>query len=177
MSDKSNKCEHYYDGLCMCNPISNNDGVLLGYEECNKISNRCFWLTGQLFQAKHAELKNKHDKEKLDSELQQLKVENEDLKQECDLYKTWYRAKHDDLKNFLGQVKAENEELRKIQIGHCQGENLYNLYQYKQCLDEIKEICHNCWNCCDCKKCEYYEDCEGYLSSLILQKIEKVKGK
>lgn len=49
--------------------------------------------------------------------------------------------------------------------------------KYKQCLDEIKEICHNCWNCCDCKKCEYYEDCEGYLSSLILQKIEKVKGK
>lgn len=44
----------------------------------------------------------------------QLKAENEDLKQECDLYKTWYRAKHDDLKNFLGQLKESNKTLNDM---------------------------------------------------------------
>lgn len=49
-----------------------------------------------------------------EEEYNQLKAENEDLKQECDLYKTWYRAKHDDLKNFLWQLKESNKTLNKM---------------------------------------------------------------
>lgn len=37
--------------------------------------------------------------------------ECEELKNELDLYKTWYRAKHDDVKNLLGCYRKALEEI------------------------------------------------------------------
>lgn len=55
--------------------------------------------------------------------------ECEELKREIDLYKTWYRAKHDDIRNLLGSYRKECEELKKIKS------------TLKKALDEIAEHC------------------------------------
>lgn len=47
-----------------------------------------------------------------------------------------------DLSDLARQLQAERKkvkELEKIQLGYCQGENLFNLYQYKQAFDEIEK--------------------------------------
>lgn len=65
----------------------------------------------------------------------------------------------------LQQLKQENEELRKIQIGFSQGENLYNLYSYQNCIDEINKVCqvnaiNTCWTALNqCDNCEEKEEC------------------
>lgn len=135
--------------------------------------------------------------------VQQLKQENERLKQECDLYKTWYRAKHDDLKNFLGQLKAENTKLKNIikemeenlddwisdvsilytyddgkpnnlDELQCCMEQVHKEWQnYKKCFNEIK----NCIECSNCKydKCDDYKACSPVKCDEIYKLIEKAK--
>ena len=45
--------------------------------------------------------------------IKKLQQENGELKNELDLYKTWYRAKHDDVKNCLGCYRKALEEIEK----------------------------------------------------------------
>lgn len=148
------------NGLCR-SPINTND------KYCDEIPiERCYYK--QLQQLKYdvecAELRNKYDKEQFDNELQRLKQENENLKQECDLYKTFYRAKHDDLKNFLGQLKTENEELRKSNTSNAKAFLKENKEKHKllDCLDEIEEILN--------KNLSYYE-----MRNEIVKFIKQVK--
>ena len=54
--------------------------------------------------------------------MEQLKAktqECEELKKELDLYKTWYRAKHDDIKNTLGRYHKALEEIEEIVKQTC----------------------------------------------------------
>lgn len=46
--------------------------------------------------------------------LDQLKAENNELKKELDLYKTWYRAKHVDIINLLGSYRKALEEIEQF---------------------------------------------------------------
>ena len=43
-----------------------------------------------------------------------LSQECEELKREIDLYKTWYRAKHDDIRNLLGSYRKALEEIEAV---------------------------------------------------------------
>lgn len=45
---------------------------------------------------------------------EQLKREYEKLKQELDLYKTWYRAKHGDIKNTLERYYKALDEIERV---------------------------------------------------------------
>ena len=51
------------------------------------------------------------DKDKIITE---LKAENEKLKAECDMYKTFYRAKHSDIKCLFIKYKQTLQEIKKI---------------------------------------------------------------
>lgn len=115
------------------------------------------------------EKKCKYIKDCYYKQLQQLKIENELLKNERTI----------DLRNQLEQLKAENEELKfkldmQESIGYplcftcivddceCNKSKLY-----EQCLDEIEEIC---------KKSHTTEQQYYYRTSdTILQKIKEVK--
>lgn len=52
--------------------------------------------------------------------IKKLQQENGELKNELDLYKTWYRAKHDDVKNCLGCYRKALEEIEK----YCNNQKL-----------------------------------------------------
>lgn len=47
-------------------------------------------------------------------EIDRLKIEVEQLQAGKSFYKTWYRAKHSDVENELGRLKAENEKLKEV---------------------------------------------------------------
>lgn len=72
----------------------------------------------------------------LEKTIDNLKAENEILEKD----KANLDVIIETLKAQFKQLKEENGELKKIQLGFSQGENLYNLYRYKQALQEIKEI-------------------------------------
>ena len=73
--------------------------------------------------------------------------EIEELKKELDLYKTWYRAKHDDIRNLLGS--------------------------YRKALEEIKEVLKDEI----CEECPGEEGCKGGCKEhQCLNIINKVKG-
>ena len=88
-------------------------------------------------------------------DIDNLLRENERLKTECEMYKTFYRAKHDDIKGLL--------------------------LKYRTCLQEIKEMILYCDDEYNCDKCRYHDKCqpnEGEFpdfSKALLQKIEEVK--
>lgn len=46
--------------------------------------------------------------------------ECEELKREIDLYKTWYRAKHDDIRNLLGSYRKALEEIETVTKINCE---------------------------------------------------------
>lgn len=65
--------------------------------------------------------------------------ECEQKDKELDLYKTWYRAKHGDIKNYLGHYRKECEKLkRKVELmmdcPDCKVD------EYEEALEEIEEI-------------------------------------
>lgn len=70
------KCDYYFQGRC---GVSKNINYSIG---C--YANDCYYkqLQEVMNNLECAELRNKYDKEKFDSELQQLKAENEQLKEE-----------------------------------------------------------------------------------------------
>ena len=82
----------------------------------------------------------------LETTISNLVQEKEDLEQEKELYKTWYRAKHDDLKNYLGQMSKQIKEL-KMRLGELTS-------------DVNVENCeHRTFNG-EYVACRYYEDCK-----------------
>ncbi len=68
--------------------------------------------------------------------------ECEELKKGLDLYKTWYRAKHDDIKNYLGRCYNALEEIRKIiaSIDVRTRPKLYDFEQDSKILDIISKV-------------------------------------
>ena len=52
-------------------------------------------------------------------ENRKLNLECEELKKELDLYKTWYRAKHDDIRNLLGSYRKALDEIEDFRKKHC----------------------------------------------------------
>lgn len=104
----------------------------------------------------------------IDKQLQQLKAENELLKNERTI----------DLRNQLEQLKAENEELRKSNTSNAKAFLKENKEKHKllDCLDEIEEICKVHTDFCknNKKNCELcpLEPCEDIL---ILQLIKQAK--
>lgn len=52
--------------------------------------------------------------------IKKLQHENGELKNGLDLYKTWYRAKHDDVKNCLGCYRKALEEIEKATKINCE---------------------------------------------------------
>lgn len=69
-------------------------------------------------------------------------AECEELKKGLDLYKTWYRAKHDDIKNYLGRCYNALEEIRKI-IASTDVRTRPKLYDFEQdnkILDIISKV-------------------------------------
>ena len=80
-------------------------------------------------------------------EIKELKIENEKLRALCDMYKTFYKAKHNDIDG--------------------------KLFKYRQTLQEIKEVAEMdvCSNCITQKR-EYNCQC---LADTILQLITKAE--
>lgn len=68
--------------------------------------------------------------------------ECEELKKGLDLYKTWYRAKHDDIKNYLGRCYNALEEIRKIIASKDvrTRPKLYDFEQDNKILDIISKV-------------------------------------
>lgn len=68
--------------------------------------------------------------------------ECEELKKGLDLYKTWYRAKHDDIKNYLGRCYNALEEIRKIiaSVDVRTRPKLYDFEQDNKILDIISKV-------------------------------------
>ena len=60
--------------------------------------------------------RQENQREEYYKEYLKLSRECEELKQELDLYKTWYRAKHDDIRNLLGNYRKALEEIKKVCI-------------------------------------------------------------
>lgn len=118
--------------------------------------------------------------ETLKAQFKQLKEENKDLENQLKREKDRFEKQDKfaalfirDLQNEkaslvneylkkIGQLIEENEELKEIQLGFSQGENLYNLYRYKLTLQEIKEFVEN-------------EMEQNVDTSIILQKCEVLK--
>lgn len=75
--------------------------------------------------------------------------ECEELKREIDLYKTWYRAKHDDIRNLLGSYRKALEEIETVTKINCE------------------EICRRKFADCNDTSC---------FSANILDIINKAKG-
>ena len=83
--------------------------------------------------------------------------ECEKLKNELDLYKTWYRAKHDDVKNLLGRYRKALEKI----------ENLM------QTVSDADECSYGDFDCCNC---DSDNSCPTKVKRLILDIIDKAKG-
>lgn len=86
------------------------------------------------------------DSFQLFEKLKRKEQECDKLKAEKEYYKTWYRAKHSDVENELGKLKAENERLQLDNERLRTDLSNYNepveklLYTQKQALKEIVEI-------------------------------------
>ena len=139
----------------ICNTAFGNIGCKLPFNEeiyCCNISN-CYYKQLARKTQECEQIKEKYEALKLENQegyeiVDELKQECEELKKELNLYKTWYRAKHGDIKNYLGRC--------------------YNA------LDEIKEIVKdwykNEWSCYMCRK-----NMDKKLED-ILDIINKAKG-
>ena len=68
--------------------------------------------------------------------------EYEELRKELALYKTWYRAKHDDIRNLLGSYRKALEEIEE--------------YTREQFCDNCEDIGSTEYSC-HCEYCEYQE--------------------
>ena len=79
----------------------------------------------------HKELDDRANR--LIEEKYNLSRECEELKREIDLYKTWYRAKHDDIRNLLGSYRKALEEIEDI----CNVADRYELEELQETIFNI----------------------------------------
>ena len=92
------------------------------YKEYLKLSQECEALKSESFTA--------------DSLITEQEEEIEELKSELHLYKTWYRAKHSDVKNTLGRYRKALEEIEGLVKNFCK-----DCGDYEDCNWE-KEGCY-----------------------------------
>lgn len=78
-------------------------------------------------------------------EIRELKVENEKLRALCDTYKTYYRAKHNDIDS--------------------------KLFKYRQTLQEIKRVAETCNSKINCEECPFTDECNTKMEALGVCKI------
>ena len=107
-------------GCSYYNPLGNyNCG---GTKKCSQWSN-CYFKqlarkTQELEQYKKSKQASyetmQREWNKATLENRKLKLEREGLKKQLDLYKTWYRAKHDDIRNLLGSYRKALEGIEGI---------------------------------------------------------------
>lgn len=141
-------------------------------QECTEKTNAIIAL-GEHLKAKEQEceqIKEKYEALKLENQegyeiVAELKHECEELKQELDLYKTWYRAKHGDVKDYLSRYHKALEEIERVVIP------LAN-----------KNPVENCWSLLDtCEKCKGKKECGNQSpytrAKQILDIINKVKDR
>ncbi len=98
----------------------------------------------------------------IDNELRRKEQECEEMKKEKDLYKVWYRAKHDDWADvFIKNVKRNNKFKEGLK-------EIYNL------IGKLKADCvfgdKNCDNC----NHEDDIDCNFYIQKVIKQICDKL---
>ena len=74
-----------------------------------KLRNDCCYHIQQLFEEQAPILKSLISKEE-----QKTETDNISVNQELELYKTWYRAKHDDVKNYLGSMVRTLDSIKDI---------------------------------------------------------------
>ena len=102
-------------------------------QECTEKTNAIIAL-GEHLKAKEQECEKwKHQAElgsettdRLAKQLEEKEQQCEELKSELHLYKTWYRAKHDDIKNLLGSYRKALEGIEKVInniLNSCLGRN------------------------------------------------------
>ena len=75
--------------------------------------------------------RQENQREEYYKEYIKLSQECEELKNELDLYKTWYRAKHDDVKNYLGRYRKALEKIEEIADVLITETNEYESCYYK----------------------------------------------
>lgn len=72
-------------------------------------------------------------------DIKQLKAENERLKAECDMYKTFYRAKHSDIKCLFIKYKQALKEIKELAENYIKGCEDCSLiaepYECEDCTD------------------------------------------
>lgn len=89
--------------------------------------------------------------------------ECEELKKGLDLYKTWYRAKHGDVKNTLGRYRKALEEIKKVITPLANKNPVYNCW-------ELLNKCDGCRSKKDCGTQSPY-----HVAKQILDIINRVK--
>ena len=88
-------------------------------QECTEKTNAIIAL-GEHLKAKEQECEAlKSESFTMNSLIIEQEEEIEELKKELDLYKTWYRAKHDDIKNCLGRYYKALEEIEEYLKEEC----------------------------------------------------------
>lgn len=115
-------------------------------------------------------------------EYNELKVENEELKKEINLYKNSIVANHDRaIGKRFEEVLEENERLKddKNRYELYIKEERDNNYNYRKALEEIREISKdNYYSCTDCdkqrKELNCNEKCNAYRLREIKDKISEV---
>lgn len=106
----SKKCGYYSDGEC------NICGMGMSGEDtfCRlcKDNPNCYYKQLDKLRTE----KDKYYQQTLDDEitLNELYQENERLKAECNMYKTFYKAKHSDIKGLLFKLKHTLQEIKTI---------------------------------------------------------------
>lgn len=74
-----------------------------------KLRNDCCYHIQQLFEEQAPILESLFNKDK-----QEKETDNVSVNQELELYKTWYRAKHGDVKNYLGSMVTTLDSIRDV---------------------------------------------------------------
>ena len=105
----------------VCNTAFGNIGCKLPFNKeihCCKNPN-CYFKQLSHKTQECEQIKEKYEALKLENQegyeiVDELKHEREQLKSELHLYKTWYQAKHGDIRNLLGSYRRALDEIEKV---------------------------------------------------------------
>lgn len=95
-----------------------------------KLRNDCCYHIQQLFQEQAPVLESLFNKDK-----QERETDNVSVNQELELYKTWYRAKHDDVKNYLGSMVTTLNSIKDVLNSSEEQDNIK-----KEILENIESV-------------------------------------
>lgn len=109
------------DFLCCDKPNCYFKQLIRKTQECEALKSESFTMNSLIIEQEEEieELKayaqrQESQREEYYKEYLKLSQQCEELKKELDLYKTWYRAKHGDVKNLLGCYRKALDEIDKV---------------------------------------------------------------